>query len=95
MWVVDESKKQARDALIQAIEQVSAGCVPLENEVHGMISALDAAVGGAPSGMDQQMIGDCQRAIQSVSDARKQLSDALELAWSMNIRTWVDEYDIR
>lgn len=93
VWVEDPEKVRARAGLISSLQQTIASVRPLQGNIGGLISACSAAVGGAPSGIDRRLIGDCQQAQGGVAAALQQLSAALEGARALDVRSqiWVDD----
>lgn len=93
VWVEDPEKVRARARLISVIQQNINAIKPLQGEIDRLISACDAAVGGAPSGVDRRLIGDCQQAKGGVAAALQQLYAALDSASALDVRSriWVDD----
>lgn len=90
----DPKKQRAKSRLISSIRGRMQEVEPLGGEVTRLISALNNAVGGIPSGEDARLVGDCQRALERVNAARSQLSSALSGAMALDTTTlvWVDDY---
>ena len=72
----DRQKEAAQNSALSRIESARRDVESLLRDVQRLISQLDYAVGGAPSGIDRTLIGQCRRAESELSSALRQLNTA-------------------
>ncbi len=93
MWAANRRKGQESIYLKSDIQSITTNVVNISNEIHGLITALAQAAGGAPSGADARLIGLCQSALQEISGSLQQLNTAYSYADQLDIMEWIDEGD--
>lgn len=91
MWVVDNQKETERIYLRNDIQSIITSVSRVSNEIHELISAVNQAIGGSPSGVDAQMIGLCQVSLQEVSNSLQKLNTAYQCAGGLDVMEWVDD----
>lgn len=75
-YVEDPKKQAAKGRALNQTQMAEQGISQLLSEVRSLISHLDYALGGAPSGLDRMLIGQCQSAESDLLSAQGQLSAA-------------------
>lgn len=91
MWVVDNDKDRSKTYLKNDLRSNFTGLADAGNRINGVIAAISRATAGMPSGMDQQMIGDCQRASQKISEGLRNIEIGSASIDRINTRVWVDD----
>lgn len=91
MWAADRRKEQERIYLRNDIQSITTNVANISNEVHGLIAALDQAIGGSPSGADARLIGVCQSALQEISVSLQRLDAAYGCTDQLDVMEWEDD----
>ena len=91
MWVVNEEKERVKIYLKNDIESNITNITEVSNRIHETIAAINGAVGGSAMGVDQKMIGDCQRAQQELSTALQSLFECRNYVEQLDTMEWVDD----
>lgn len=91
MWVVNNNKERIKIYLKSDIESNITNLTDASNRIHDTIAAITRATAGAPTGVDQQMLGDCQRALQEISTALQNLYMCRGYVDQLETREWIDD----
>lgn len=91
MWVVNNNKERIKIYLKSDIESNITNITDASNRIHDTIAAINRATAGSATGIDQQMIGDCQRALQELSTALQNLYICRNYVDQIDTREWIDD----
>ena len=91
MWVVNNNKEHVKMYLRSDIESNISNLIDASNRIHETIAAINRATSGTATGIDQQMIGDCQRALQELSSALQNLYVCRNYVHQIDTREWIDD----
>ena len=80
MWIENNEKGRAKTYLKNDIESSITNITALSNRIHSVISALSAVAAGTATGIDQQMIDECQRTLLQLTSALQNLYTCRNLA---------------
>lgn len=95
VFVPDPKKESAKSYALGRAGMAQREASQLMNAVQGLISQLDCAVSGAPSGMDRALIGWCQQALSELSAAQTDLRYAEKEISALEPGDWVPEEVVR
>lgn len=84
MRVVNNKKESARIYLLNDIKSIITNVTHEKNEINTTIAALNNAIGGAPSGIDSSLIGDCKYTQDQLESALQILNRSSEQARSLD-----------
>lgn len=91
MWVVNNNKERIKIYLKNDIESNITNLTDASNRIHDTIAAINRTIAGAATGVDNQMIGDCQRALQELSTALQSLYVCRNYVDRLETREWIDD----
>ncbi len=91
MWVVNNTKERVKQYLRSDIESSITNLTAESNRVHDSIAAISRVAAGTATGIDQQMLGSCQRALQEIATSIQNLYMCRNLVDALDTREWVDD----
>lgn len=91
MWVVNNTKERVRIYLRSDIKSSITNLTDADNKVHNAIAAINRATAGTASGVDRQMIDDCRKAMQQLSEARQNLYVCLNYVEQLETREQIED----
>lgn len=86
VYIEDPQKQAAKGHALSQTQMAEQGVSQLLNEVRRLISQLDYALGGAPSGLDRMLIDQCRSAENDLFAAQGHLSGAAGTIISLDTR---------
>ena len=89
--ITNNDKVRVKAYLRSDIESNITNLTHASNKIHETIAALDRAIGKTPSGSDAQLISDCQKALQELSNARINLNNCREYVNQLNTEEWIED----
>lgn len=89
VYVVDPQKQDAKSRTLSRISVEEQSVFQLLSKVRELISRLDYAVGGAPSGIDRMLTEHCRRALSELGGAQECLRSAAGEVSSLDPGEWV------
>ena len=95
MLVVNNEKERQKTYLRSNIQSCITNVTAESNKIHDTISALQNAVGGAPSGADGRLIGLCQQALQQISVALQNLNQSQQYVNEIDTREEIPDEQYR
>ena len=78
MRKVDNEKERNKIWLRSSIQSCITNVTSESNKLQEIISALQNAVGGSPSGIDVELIGACQQTLQQISVGLQNLNQGIQ-----------------
>lgn len=91
MWVVNNNKERVKAYIKSDIESNITNATDASNRIQDILAAISRATAGAATGVDQQMIGNCQRALQEISTALQNYNICRGYANQLETKEWVDD----
>ena len=91
MWVKNNEKERIKSYIKSDIDSHVTNITDTSNHIHEIISSIDRAVSGSLSGKDQELIGDCQRAIEELSNALQNLHTCRGYVDRLETKEWVED----
>ena len=91
MWIENNEKGRAKTYLKNDIEGTITNITDSSNQIHSVISALSAVASGTVTGIDQQMIDECQRALLQLNLALQNLYTCRNYANQLNTTEWTED----
>lgn len=95
MWVINNNKARSLTYIKNDLRDLITQLTNEDNEVSKIVSALNNALGGEPSGACDRMIDSCKRSQSSLGDARRTVYTCMDYASQLEIREWVDDEQYR
>ena len=91
MWIKNNDKERIKSYLKSDIESNITNITDLSNHIHGLISAIDRATAGTPSGKGRDMIDEYQKVLSELSTALQDLYACRNCVEQLDTREWVDD----
>lgn len=91
MWIVNNNKERIKIYLKSDIESNITNLTDASNRIHDTIAAINRVAAGTVTGIDRQMISDCQRALQELSMALQNLYACRNYVNQLETREWIDD----
>lgn len=91
MWVKNNDKERVKTYLKNDISSNITNVTDFCNRIHDLISAIDRATAGTPSGTEREMIGGCKKAVSYLSDALQNLNICQNYIDQIITLEWVDD----
>lgn len=91
MRVINNDKERAKIYLRSNIQSCVTNVTSESNKLHETISAIQNAVGGSSSGVDGNLIGSCQQALQQISSALQNLNQSIQFVNQIDTREEVPD----
>ena len=91
MWVKNNDKERVKSYLKSDVGSNITNVTDFRNRIHDLISAIDRATAGTPSGMEREMIDGCKKAVSHLSDALQNLNVCQNCIDQINTMEWVDD----
>lgn len=91
MWIKNNDKERTKSYLKSDIESNITNITYLRNHIRVLISAVDRATAGTPSGKERDIIDDCQNALSELDTALKNLYACRHCIEKLDTREWIDD----
>lgn len=91
MWFKNNEKERIKSYIKSDIESHITNITDISNHIHEIIATIDRAVSGSLSGKDRELIGDCQRALEELSNALQNLHICRGYADRLETKEWVED----
>ena len=91
VYKIDSEKQAGQNHAHREVITAEQAVYMLLDKVRGLVSQLNYAVGGTPSGIDQVLIGQCRLVDNYLDLARKQLYIAQDEIDKLEPGEWVEE----
>ena len=91
MWIVDNQKAQMQTFLKYDMQNLMTQLNSEEHLIDGIISSIDRAVGGLPSGYNTGLMDRCHEAKKSLEEVRRLLSTCNDCISQLEVREWLPD----